>query len=103
MLLRNWSLVPRYTGNTTSNIHNYPLELDLKENTFIFFILPLFETMLKLNHIKRNRMCNQLVDIVLSHYVSTVPSAFSQTFWGFGMFLSYTVYNCISLEKDEYS
>jgi hypothetical protein len=40
-------------------------------------------------------MSNQLEDIVLSHYVSTVPSAFSQTFWVFGMFLSYTMYNCI--------
>jgi hypothetical protein len=46
----------------------------------------LFETMLKLNHIKRNRMSNQLEDIVLSHYASTISSAFSQTFWVFGMF-----------------
>jgi hypothetical protein len=37
------------------------------------------------------------------HYISTVPFVFSQTFWVFGMFLSCTMYNSISLEKDEYS
>lgn len=47
-------------------------------------------------------MSNQLEEIVLSHYVSTVPFVLSQTFWFFGMFLSYyTMYN--QLHFTEYS